>query len=448
MNKSPFLVSILVLFSFALQAQVLQTNTTASIWQEVNRGLPTTSNGHETALVYHNCYHTDLNTPSAAYSLEKTLQKIDVAISQKADFIELDVVDSDGEIRIKRKDTQSAYGALLTDVLSFEKLRNSDHLLFLEIKEEKRTTEKFMWTLLNELKNYGYATAGRPVVIRAIPEGNRETFLFEARELLKNYFSPMQAFVKLSVVLPVQMGDNPIEMTKTIQEIQKDGLHLVEFNYKTKNIYQHLGTAKKLGLGTGLWTIPEKDGAVFIAAFRSEVDLLSIDSDLPFARSVIEDNNQLFYLNKPAPDNVVTRRGYLATAVVKFDELEIAENTSSHILTRSKSDDFTLELYNPGGTLPTVLRFGVKVNNAYKYAFLKTENLNTDEIFMIIGAYDGDGTVDLWINQQKEGITTAHTRGNVLTSSTPVLVGNEIDKSQKMPFDVKMASLQSWGRWE
>lgn len=447
MYQTPLLTAFLLLFSYVNQAQSTPISS-LGIWEDTQRVLPTTSVGHKTALVCHNCYHTDLNTPSAAYSLEKTLQKIDAAIDAEADLIELDIVDADGEIRIKRKDTQSAYGALLSDVLAFEKLRNSDQLLFLEIKEEKRTTEQFMWTLLNELKNYGYAAEGRPVVIRAIPEGSREEFLFEARELLKNYFSPMQAYVKLSVVLPVQMGDVPEEMTKTLQDIHQDQLHFVEFNYKTKNLYQHLKTAKSLGLGTGLWTIPEKDGAIFIAAFRNEVDLLSIDSDLVFARSVIQDNNQLFYLNQAAPDSVVTRRGYLVTAVVKFTDLEIAENTSSHILTRSKNDDFTLELYNPGGTLPTVLRFGVKVNNAYEYAFLKTTQLNTEDMYIIIGAYDGDGTVDLWVNQEKEGITTAHTRGNVPTTPTPVLVGNAMDKNAKMPFEVKMASLQSWGRWD
>lgn len=454
MSKTTLLVmqispmqTLLLLFIPILSFAQKTDSTYNGIWQQVHREVSTTPLHHRTAVACHNCYYTDLKSPSPAVSLKNTYLKIDAALRQGADFIELDIVDADGEIRIKRKDTQSAHGALLKDVLGYDKLRNSDVMLFLEIKEEKRTSEKFMWTLLNDLKNYGYAKEGRPVVIRAVPEDQREDFLIEAKDLLNNYFDRMRDYVKLSIMLPSQVGNNTAEMTANIERIAQDSLQIVEFNYKTKNLYAHIQRARELGLGVGLWTIPTKDGETFIAAFRDVVDIFNTEINLNVARAAISDNNLLYQHRQIIPDSAETRKGYLVTAVMQLTELEVEENMTYRVIGREKGDDFTLEIHNPGGSQPTVLRFGVKVNRDFKYAFIPLEHLNTDEIYTFIGAYDGDGTINLWVNQSSEYVTTAHTRGKVAILPQAILVGNKTTSSLE-PFDLKTVSVQGWGKWK
>lgn len=446
MQLSP--IQTLLLFLLPVISLAQNTNNTyTGIWKDVAQNVATTPLQHRAAIACHNCYYTDLNSPSPAVSLTNTYQKIDLALRQGADFIELDIVDADGEIRIKRKDTQSAYGALLEDVLGYEKLRTSNTMLFLEIKEEKRTSEKFMWNLLNDLKNYGYAKADRPVVIRAVPEGQREDFLIEAKNLLNDYFKRMQDYVKLSVMLPLQTGDNTANMTANIERIAADSLHIVEFNYKTKNLYTHLQRARELGLSTGLWTIPAKNGDTFIAAFRDVIDIFNTETNLQLAKAAIADNNLLYQHRQTIPDSAETRKGYLVTTVLQLTELEVEENTTHRIIGRDKGDDFSLEIHNPGGSQPTVLRFGVKVNRQFKYAFIPLEQLNTDEIYTIIGAYDGDGTINLWINQSTQHVTTAHTRGKVAVLPQAILVGNKNEIDTTEPFELKTISVQGWGKW-
>ncbi|MFK7933910.1 MAG: hypothetical protein AB8G22_10390 [Saprospiraceae bacterium] len=444
MKLSPVTTLIILAFS---QFCFAQTNIkeTSGIWKNVQRDLSITSLAHQVAIACHNCYHTDLNSPSAEVSTKETLAKIENALLQGADFIELDIVDADGEIRVKRKDTQRARGALLTDVLSYEKLRSSDAMLYLEIKEEKRTTDKFMWTLLNELKNHGYAKTGRPAVIRVFPEAERENFLLEAKNLLDGHFKRMKEHVLLSLMLPRQLGENTAEMTNTIERAAQDGIRMVEFNYRTKNIAIHLQRARDLGLGIGMWTLPAKEGNTFIAAFRDQVDLFNTDSEIVTAQSAIEDHNLLYSHQQSIPDSAETRKGYLVMATIQLTELEVGENATHRIVGREKGEDFTLEIHNPGGSQPTMLRFGVKANRQYKYAYILLENLNVDEVYTIVGAYNGDGAIELFVNQDASQVTTAHTRGKVAVLPQAIKVSQAVEDA---PFELKNLSVQGWGKWK
>lgn len=434
----PFLL-LLVLTAQQLASQ----SPTSSIWQSTERALPTTTENHQLAVTCHNCYHTDLNSPSALVSTQQTLQKISQAIRQGADLIELDIVDADGEVRIKRKDTQRARGAKLEDILGYEKLRNSDAMLCLEIKEEKRTSERFIWDLLNDLKNYGYAKAGRPVVIRVFPEGQREDFLVEIQQLLNGYFKRMRGHVLLSLMLPPQLGDDVNKMQQQLDEAAKDGLQFVEFNYRTRNLSGYLSYARRLGLGTGLWTLPQKNGNTFIAAFRDQVDIVNTDSDIAKARVIIRDNNLLYNQEQLTIDSTEIRKGYLISAALRFTSLSIPESDTRRIIGRAEGDDFTLEIHNPSGSQPSLLRFGVKVNRQYRYAFIPLSYFNTQETYTIIGAYSGDGVIELFINQNNEFVTTAHTRGLVARLPKAIQLTQQAD----VPVVVDYISVQGWGRW-
>lgn len=476
-----------------------------NFWNGVKRNMTTTPYGNVAAINCHNCYYAVKAKPDDKVALEKTLNKIKEAQAKGADLIELDIIEVDDVIRVANKDSQISYGAVLKDILQDEDLRKSDQVLFLEIKETKLTSDRFMWLLLNDLKNYGFAQKGRPVVLRAFEDDARIDHLKEVQDLLNGYFNRMKPHVRLSALINPTLAENTSDFQNRIKKVAEMGFEMIEFNYNTQNLMAHIAYAREMGLAVGLWKIPENLGNILLSSLRDEVDAFSVTYDVKKACNVVKQNNALFYLNAYRKEFVnndelsfyqnkdelqslslshgnapalkrngimngdmgnalvfqkgqinfvqsqdienLPKKGYFVAAAVKFDNLDLEDGQRSVIIGKSNDKDFTLELFNREGNMPTVLRFGVRVNREYHYSFYPAEHLDTKQTYLIIGAYDSDGSVELWVNQDMTGLKMAHTRGAVITEKSPVVVGNGVDeKNAGFMGKIQMALVQFWGK--
>lgn len=485
--------------------QVIQKIDLPQFWKGVKRNMTTTPYGNVSAINCHNCYYAVKEKPDDKVALERTLERINTAQANGADLIELDIIEVDDVIRVARRDSRISYGTVLKDLLKDEDLRKSDQILFLEIKETKLTSDRFMWLLLNDLKNYGYAKKGRPVVLRAFEDDARIEHLKEVQDLLKGYFNRMKNNVRLSALINPNFAEDTQDFQARIKKVADMGFGMIEFNYNTQNLMAHIAYARELGLAVGLWKIPEDVGNILISTLRDEVDVFSVMYNVKKAANVAKQDNALFYLNAyrkefqqdddlffyqgsselqnlslshgnaPAfkrsglkngdmgnslvfekgqinfvqSQNIenLPNKGYLVAAALKFDNLDLEDGQKSVIIGKSVDKDFTLELFNREGNMPTVLRFGVKVNRDYHYSFYPVENLNTEETYLIVGAYDSDGSVELWINQEMTDVKMAHTRGAVYTESSPIVIGNGVEeKNAGFMGKIQMALVQFWGK--
>lgn len=119
--------------------------------------------------------------------------------------------------------------------------------------------------------------------------------------------------------------------------------------------------------------------------------------------------------------------GYLVTAVVNFDTLAGLSGTQA-ILNSTEGGGFALELSGDGTT--TTLRFGVHVGGAYRYhgynvsstGLSSNPTLNGTNSYFLVGAYDGEGGVYLWVDNDRVGSGGSHV-GDVTSSGQPILVG-------------------------
>jgi hypothetical protein len=148
--------------------------------------------------------------------------------------------------------------------------------------------------------------------------------------------------------------------------------------------------------------------------------------------------------------------GFLVTAYVNFDVLGSLSGTMA-LLNSAEAGGFALELYDDGTT--TVLRFGVHVNGAYRYhaydvaaTGLAAPNaaLNGTDGYLLVGAYDGDGGVYLWIDNAVVGNGGTHT-GGVTASGQPTLGGADPQPADALGarffFDglIQVLGVQAWG---
>lgn len=475
-----------------------------SYWDGVTRRMSTSPYGNIAAIACHNCYFPrvgDDKDQTGPENLRRTLDRIHQAQAQGADLIELDLKFEGGEVYIDHEDDGSPDRARLSDVLSDPALSGGDQILFMEFKEDTDSIE-FAQSVLDVLRARGFGKAGRPVCLRAFNDV-RLFNLMHVKELLSlPQYEPLQPHVRLHVLL----RKNELEDFNAhafISLLHDAGFHGVEFNIEERSLLGKVTFARSLGLGINLYTIPDAFGEVFVAGLREEVDALTVDLSVEESRAVVQDPTGLFYLNTwsqtgdrgrigyfldgsrfrygavggaglptfevlgtgedryggslvfaageqrslgftPVDNNPA--EGYLVTAVVNFDKLNLAEGATSTILANSDTAGFALELHNEGGT---VLRFGVRVGGAYRYASLPATRLNPDDSFFIIGAYGGDGEVGLWIDNAGTDVTVTKTAGGVEVSDSPLVLGADPQEvtGRRYHFSgkIQQAQVQRWG---
>ncbi len=151
----------------------------------------------------------------------------------------------------------------------------------------------------------------------------------------------------------------------------------------------------------------------------------------------------------PAPNT-----GFLVAAYVNFDDLSVSDTLA--VLNSSESGGFALELASYGGE--TRLRFGVHAGGSYQYHAVPVRNtglaqnpsLNSADGYLLIGAYDGDGGIYLWIdNELPPGHPSA--TGSVRDSGQPALLGADPQPTSPLKarffFDglIQRAVVLRWG---
>jgi glycerophosphoryl diester phosphodiesterase len=465
-------------------------------WAGVQRSLPRTPYDHENAVSCHNCY---------ASSLSATLDKIHAAQASGADLIELDIKDEGGTVYVQHDDTGSTSAPRFAEVLADPGLKAGNQLLFIETKETA-PSESYLRAVLDQLAAAGYGVAGRPVVLRTF-DSLRDNLIIARKLLATPTYAAMRPHVRLHVLFPSAEGADVAALQTKVAASKQRGFHGVEFEYRTPNLFGALAYAKSLGMGTSLWTLPVSMGEAFIAALRDEVDALTVDYPVSQARAVIQDDNALVYLNAwdqpatassvrwfgsshiavhQAPVNVggsptteslpvgedrfgtslvfdaaasqsltfldadaSPAAGYLVATVVNFDALSLPEGETQMVLGKANAGGFALELHNPAGAENTILRFGVYVDGAYRYATYPASGLGGSESYLVIGAYDGDGSVRLWVNNSETGTTTAGPfAAGVGQNDVPILLGADPEVGPARFFfsgKVQMALVQEWG---
>ncbi len=472
-------------------------------WDGVARDLARTVLGNTAAISAHNCYLAFIDGPT---SLEATRSMIQDAVAGGADLIELDIKEEGGEIYVDHDDDGTVDGALLAEVLDLPELQDADPLLYIEIKETA-PTEAFVAALLDilEARREHYARNGRPVVLRTFYDRRDNVAL--ARDLLGAGGYPLIAhYVRLSVLF--SKGDFP--KLSTFQEIIADmageGYGMVEFQYQTPDLMAKVALARSLGLGVNLWTIPSALGAVLISALREHVDALTTDLLVATARSAVKKENVLVHLDatdqaadagavewsqadavpaqawingpgQPAgatwgtgeglygtvlefdPEaaqflpftdvDCAPDAGLLVTAAVRFDRLDLEDGETMVILAKSDMSGWTLELHDPPGGGGAELRFGVFVGDGYRYARVPADWV-LDEAggHFIIGSYNGNGPVRLWVDNDNGPVVGEDATGGVVNNDSLLLLGADPqgDAPPRYHFDggIQRAAVLSW----
>jgi hypothetical protein len=131
---------------------------------------------------------------------------------------------------------------------------------------------------------------------------------------------------------------------------------------------------------------------------------------------------------------------------VDFDRLDLDEGETSSVLAKSDSGAFSFELYNPSGASPTVLRFGVRVGGSYIYGTYPAASIDSADSHFLIGAYDGDGGVRIWVDGNQG--TAGSASGGVTQNNVDVLLGADPQGPSGTRFffqgKIQQALVQNW----
>ncbi|MEO7547646.1 MAG: hypothetical protein ABIT82_04435, partial [Ramlibacter sp.] len=262
----------------------------SSYWSGVTRAVATSPLGNRMALSCHNCYGD---------TTAETNTEVAKALGRGFDLIELDLtLHSNGTVYVEHDDSAAAHGTLAA-ALANASLQASDRMLFLEIKEAYTTqalSDTLMLGVLRAVRDANYASAGRPVFLRAFMDG-RHNHLVRARALLAgSEFAGIRSYVKFH---GFAQGDarNKIRTAKSL------GFHAVELEYRMADLFGAIMQAKLLGLGVGVYTGPASMGELYISALREDIDFLTTEYDrgataaASSARSLVQEATSLAYLN-------------------------------------------------------------------------------------------------------------------------------------------------------
>lgn len=463
-----------------------------NFWHQ-ERVMTTSPLDHPCAISAHNAYADDLL--SAEANLSETLSLLHAAQAAGADLLELDVVYAGSKVLVDHNATGATNRASLADVLADEQLSAGNQILFLEIKETE-PTEAFIRQLLDIVATH--ARPGRHVALRAFHSVRANLDL--AREVLDSReYLLLRPHIRLSVLFSRTQA-SPAEIAGAANA----GYDMVEFDYQTPGLMSSVARARALGLGIGIYTIPVQFGEVFVSNARELVDVVTVDASISESRSVISRANPQFFIDisgqlddtlasipylrvgsepsallvnsanapllrigtvdtifsgghlvfnsaqtRAAPlydADALDGRGVLVAVSARLASTTLADGATMSLIAKTEEGGWGLELHNPSGTDPTVLRFGVNVAGTYRYASLPASSLSTDKAYFITGAYDGDGGVRMWIDNDDSGVSVTYATGGILNNDSPVVLGADPGDPQRYYFDgeIQMALGQSW----
>lgn len=460
----------------------------ANYWSGVSRSLPTSPLGNVVALSCHNCYGD---------STAQTQTRVAMALARDFDLIEFDLtLHADGQVYVEHDDGELLHGTF-DAALANSDLKQSNRLLFLEIKENYTSadaSDTLMLGVLRAVRDQGYVSSGRPMVLRSFMDSrNRHQHLVSAKNLLAlAEFAAIRDHVRFHTLIEDDIR-NDIRTTKNL------GFHGVELEYRMDDLFGALMQAKLLGLGVGVFTTPPRLGEVYLSALREDVDFITTDYDngatpvATSARALVQEATSLLYMNTGPQTayalsykrtdttnyNIAQGRntpslevlsvtsdqdrvggslvfsggqsiltwdadngsgeGFLVSAVVNFDDLR--SGSTAAILAKSDAGGFVLE------RRANQLRFGVYVGGTYHYATAPLPGFKGTSSYFIVGAYDGEGAVRLWVNNTEQ-TASASVSGGVGLNNSPVVIGANPQGATRQRFyfsgKIQQVMLQRW----
>jgi glycerophosphoryl diester phosphodiesterase len=465
-------------------------------WAGVARKITATPLGHAVGVNCHNCYEDGAG--NAPDNLTDTANLLDDAIRNGADFLELDVKVQDGTWYVAHDEDGDASGATAADVLALPVLKASDAPIFLELKEREPTLGQ-VGVLVQMLIDEGYGVNGRPVVLRTFPD--RIANFTYATTALEDH--PFHApYFRYHLLYGTSESSSTAGFQALLQDAATMGMDGVEMGLKTPDLFTLIHTAENLGLGVGLWTVPESMGEVFCVALREEVDALTTDYPVDDCSQVIQEDSQILYLDasrqtvgatqldyfydgsspgsvdltgsdKPSLVDGAGRslvgsalefdsaagqslaffdgdndpdEGYFVVAVMQPDVLTGSDWDTQAIVSKADSGGFALEL---DSSPSNVLRFGVRVASAYEYATKASSGLSATGLHFVMGAYDGNGKVRLWLDASDSGVSeSGDLSGGVIQNDSPIRIGADPEgaSGSRFHFDgaLQMISVHKW----
>jgi glycerophosphoryl diester phosphodiesterase len=231
------------------------------------------------ALACHNCYQNNNEF------LADSLYKIESAIVEGADLIELDITLSKSKgFTFKVSHENESVGVAFDQLIAQPSLVNSEQLLFLEIKDEIETLEQVR-EFLGILKShrhpsgrYAYLNDNRFVTLRNIDNNN--TLARFRTVLAETDFADIKPYVKLSRLYYQKTEE---QMYHEIATAHQCGFHMVELDLRLGlDVILLLNThAEDLGLAVNVFTLNQENFEELVLALKHDVDVLTIeDGDL------------------------------------------------------------------------------------------------------------------------------------------------------------------------
>jgi hypothetical protein len=138
--------------------------------------------------------------------------------------------------------------------------------------------------------------------------------------------------------------------------------------------------------------------------------------------------------------------GYFVVAVFQADVLSGSGWDTQAILSKADSGGFALELDRSPAS---ILRFGVRVASAYEYATQPSSSLSSTKLHFVIGAYDGNGKVRMWVDATDSGVTeSSGITGGVVQNDSPIRIGADPEGASgtRFYFDgaIQLVSVHKW----
>ncbi|MCE7937906.1 hypothetical protein DCC79_04315 [bacterium] len=234
---------------------------------------------------------------------ERANKRIDTALWNGADLIEIDVAMIEGTLWATHDDGLAAGTSrpLLHDLLTNDRLRAASAMLFLEVKESDADPVAFAAQLARALAVFPeYAVEGRPLFLRAFNQARRYLDALQS-EIARG---PLAGHVRYHVLFAASESEHLTHLHELIMALPRSGYTGVELDFRSPNLPTSLALARSLGLMTGVGTLPDSSafGEVFVAAMREEVDQMTVDYRVDQVRRVIEDRNTVAHASA---ENVV-----------------------------------------------------------------------------------------------------------------------------------------------
>gem|GEM_PF-5844603 len=227
------------------------------------------------ALACHNCYQNNNEF------LADSLYKIESAIVEGADLIELDItLSKDKAISFKVSHENESVGVAFDQLIAQPSLVSSEQLLFLEIKDEIETLKQVR-DFLGILKShkhpsgrYAYLNDNRFVIIRNIDNNN--TLARFRTVLAEPDFADIKPYVKLS---RLYYKKTESQMYQEITTAHQCGFHMVELDLRLGlDVILSLNAhAEDLGLAVNVFTLNQENYEELMLALKHDVDIFTIE---------------------------------------------------------------------------------------------------------------------------------------------------------------------------